>query len=56
VIQEKREDAVGGQSGVSRQMAQESDRSSVPSENKSIGRNDPCYCGSGKKFKKCHGK
>jgi preprotein translocase subunit SecA len=21
-----------------------------------IGRNDPCYCGSGKKFKKCHGK
>jgi preprotein translocase subunit SecA len=20
-----------------------------------IGRNDPCYCGSGKKFKKCHG-
>jgi len=21
-----------------------------------IGRNDPCHCGSGKKFKKCHGK
>lgn len=21
-----------------------------------IGRNDPCYCGSGKKFKHCHGK
>ena len=21
-----------------------------------IGRNDPCYCGSGKKFKRCHGK
>jgi len=21
-----------------------------------IGRNDPCSCGSGKKFKKCHGK
>jgi preprotein translocase subunit SecA len=21
-----------------------------------IGRNDPCYCGSGKKFKKCHGR
>ncbi len=21
-----------------------------------VGRNDPCYCGSGKKFKKCHGK
>ena len=23
---------------------------------KKIGRNDPCWCGSGKKFKKCHGK
>jgi len=21
-----------------------------------IGRNDPCWCGSGKKYKKCHGK
>ena len=24
-------------------------------QEKNIGRNDPCYCGSGKKFKKCHG-
>lgn len=24
--------------------------------NKEPGRNDPCWCGSGKKFKKCHGK
>lgn len=24
-------------------------------DGKQIGRNDPCYCGSGKKFKKCHG-
>jgi len=23
---------------------------------KKVGRNDPCYCGSGKKFKQCHGK
>ena len=22
--------------------------------NEHIGRNDPCWCGSGKKFKKCH--
>jgi preprotein translocase subunit SecA len=21
-----------------------------------VGRNDPCPCGSGKKFKQCHGK
>jgi len=20
------------------------------------GRNEPCYCGSGKKFKQCHGR
>ena len=25
-------------------------------QGKKIGRNDPCPCGSGKKFKKCHGK
>jgi preprotein translocase subunit SecA len=24
-------------------------------EGNKIGRNDPCYCGSGKKYKKCHG-
>jgi preprotein translocase subunit SecA len=24
-------------------------------EHEKIGRNDPCWCGSGKKFKKCHG-
>jgi preprotein translocase subunit SecA len=24
-------------------------------EHQQLGRNDPCWCGSGKKFKKCHG-
>ena len=27
----------------------------VNTDLESIGRNDPCYCGSGKKYKKCHG-
>ncbi len=27
----------------------------VKSENEKLGRNDPCWCGSGKKFKNCHG-
>ena len=27
----------------------------VRSERK-LGRNEPCYCGSGKKYKQCHGK
>ena len=24
--------------------------------NDKLGRNDPCWCGSGRKFKKCHGR
>jgi preprotein translocase subunit SecA len=27
----------------------------VTSEREKLGRNDPCWCGSGKKFKRCHG-
>ena len=27
----------------------------VVDEEHAVGRNDPCWCGSGKKFKKCHG-
>ncbi len=29
----------------------------APAKNplRDVGRNDPCPCGSGKKFKKCHG-
>jgi preprotein translocase subunit SecA len=27
----------------------------VRSDHENIGRNDPCWCGSGKKFKRCHG-
>ena len=28
----------------------------VKSEHEKLGRNEPCFCGSGKKFKNCHGK
>ena len=28
----------------------------ITREGRKIGRNEPCYCGSGKKFKHCHGK
>jgi preprotein translocase subunit SecA len=27
----------------------------VKDEHDKLGRNDPCWCGSGKKYKKCHG-
>jgi hypothetical protein len=30
-------------------------RSQPPVRSTKIGRNEPCYCGSGKKYKKCHG-
>src|SRR3954452_13377587 len=30
-------------------------RQRVTSDRDKIGRNDPCWCGSGKKFKRCHG-
>jgi len=30
-------------------------RQVVSSEHEKLGRNDPCWCGSGKKYKKCHG-
>ncbi len=35
----------------------EEDAKSAPvrRDEKKVGRNDPCHCGSGKKFKKCHG-
>jgi len=28
----------------------------VVRKNKKVGRNEPCPCGSGKKYKKCHGR
>jgi preprotein translocase subunit SecA len=30
-------------------------RAALPKDWTNVGRNDPCPCGSGKKFKKCHG-
>ena len=32
-----------------------SSSSAASTSDEQIGRNDPCWCGSGKKFKKCHG-
>jgi preprotein translocase subunit SecA len=45
------------QAGVTNLMADdgESQLPIVKSDREKIGRNDPCYCGSGKKFKLCHG-
>jgi len=32
-----------------------SKRAPVTTQEPKVGRNDPCPCGSGKKYKKCHG-
>jgi preprotein translocase subunit SecA len=40
--------------GMPRQDTREVQKAPIHAE-KTVGRNDPCPCGSGKKFKKCHG-
>ncbi len=40
----------------SREQQMQQSRSPYVNRNKVVGRNDPCPCGSGKKFKQCHGK
>ena len=46
----------GGPSNASQGSAPQQTTKPKTPEGKKIGRNDPCYCGSGKKYKKCHGK
>jgi len=50
-IQGARKNSAGGQRGGNRSIAT---ATRAPAMGK-IGRNDPCPCGSGKKYKKCHG-
>ncbi len=47
-----------GQFGIERTAEMEPNATSperVEVDGHKLGRNDPCYCGSGKKYKKCHG-
>ena len=44
----------GGQSVMTRVMGNRS-REPVAAGHRKLGRNEPCYCGSGKKYKRCHG-
>ncbi|MBI3963759.1 MAG: SEC-C domain-containing protein, partial [Candidatus Kerfeldbacteria bacterium] len=39
----------------STESAREPEQKARTAEGKKVGRNDPCPCGSGKKYKKCHG-
>ncbi len=52
--------AAGGGSGIPAQLSENrQSQAAKPAakaiDGKKIGRNDPCHCGSGKKYKKCHG-
>jgi preprotein translocase subunit SecA len=49
--------AGGAPVGVTNRMADDGETQLpvVKSEREKLGRNDPCWCGSGKKFKFCHG-
>jgi preprotein translocase subunit SecA len=52
------EDAPPPASGGETVMAQGAQRGKAlpfKREGQKVGRNDPCPCGSGKKYKKCHG-
>jgi preprotein translocase subunit SecA len=37
-------------------VSEDKEPSAAPSEVPRVGRNDPCPCGSGKKYKHCHGR
>lgn len=52
--QELRPDPSGRELG-SNQINEPAHRDNTSGDHKELGRNDPCWCGSGKKFKKCHG-
>ena len=48
--------AVQGRRGKARTAGDGATTAPVKRERPKVGRNDPCPCGSGKKYKKCHGK
>ncbi len=47
--------AAGGVSMGATALATPLQHQVVKDEERDVGRNDPCWCGSGKKFKRCHG-
>ncbi|MGK2933342.1 MAG: preprotein translocase subunit SecA [Solirubrobacterales bacterium] len=50
-----RSNAVGFSAGASSTLSTGGAATKVKTDRENIGRNDPCWCGSGKKYKKCHG-
>ena len=50
------ESATAGESGQPSQSDAQPVAQPVTREGRKVGRNEPCPCGSGKKYKQCHGK
>ncbi len=48
--------AATGQPGAAVRRAEPAPRQPVTRQGRKIGRNEPCPCGSGKKYKQCHGR
>lgn len=46
----------GGENKTDNNSKNVSSKTPVDESGDKLGRNDPCHCGSGKKYKKCHGK
>ena len=55
-LQERRPDIVKDGHEHKEQINEPAHRSAQSGPHSELGRNDPCWCGSGKKYKKCHGK
>ncbi len=53
----KRDPVIVGAGGRTRSLSEAARPSggATPADWSNVGRNDPCPCGSGKKYKKCHG-
>ena len=48
--------ATAGESGQPGQQPAQASSQPITREGRKVGRNEPCPCGSGKKYKQCHGK
>ncbi len=48
--------AMGGESTADAAAGDESQHTPFTRQGRKVGRNEPCPCGSGKKYKQCHGK
>lgn len=55
-VRTSREDQARRRAAASAGQAERSKPETFKRAEKKVGRNDPCPCGSGKKFKQCHGK